>query len=275
MKKILIFVKLLLMIFILISCNKGTSNNNNNGTNNTSSKDTSLLFALNISSSKFSDSSYYNNTCLVANSISKIVNNALEFGTDDSSIYTINPYFLTNLPANKISKNVTIFTEIRNSITTYPSIYSDSSCYYSNLILGSNSTVYSTNFNKNSNLSLNLERVFYGNNNYGGNGELLSFKTINDACGADNTSLGQSGNISTNLYFDITSIKKTKICLTVDGNIISLYQNGILIYQVSNYQVALNKCDISNFYYTVIRGTLLSNLKIWNRTLSLNEIANL
>jgi len=102
----------------------------------------------------------------------------------------------------------------------------------------------------------------------------LNWTGPNDVCGYQNSNYS-------NLYFTknilISTTAFDKIVIVIDQDIISIYYNNKLIIQSANqFPISLNHCNNNNSsVFSVIKGTILKNFKVWNRALSQTEINNL
>jgi hypothetical protein len=269
---------LTLFLFILIvaaqeSCVKSGNNNGSNNTNQSS--DTSLLFALNVTANGFNDASMYKNAIQINNSSSKITTingvNFLEFGTEFNQVggfsNTPSPSVYSALPNNKFQTGATIYIEVMNSINNSNTLYKDTTSY--NLAASIGIPAGSGNIN-----------FFYSNSTYWV--RRLDWRTYTSPCNTSGSSYIEFNSFATsghtpNIPLSITKTLKLVGTVSKISNTVNIYINGALYDTFPISDISFNGCPtISNgFIFCTQRGTLLKNLKVWNRALSQTEIAGL
>ena len=301
MKKITLF---LILVIVITSCSKsndsvGSLNSSNNGNtnsggsgnnggtgNNVPIHDSTLLFALNVTSSIFNDTSLYKNSILISNSSSKdtVINgsNFISIGTNFNSNInnnvtitgfdqTASPSFYANLPINKIQNNFTYFFEIMNSkfnSNTLALKDSTENGIIANLGMPAN------NGEKN---AVNFYYSYQKSSWY----RRLDWRSSSNPCSyvSGDYLEGQPGTTMALTPSKPFSISNTsKFVIVFSQNIVNFYYNGDLIdSKVSNVNISLNGCSSYNngITFSTLRGTLIKNIKVWNRSLTTTEISKL
>lgn len=288
MKKILMV--LTCVSILLFSCSKTSTNTNNSNNSVNNGVDSSLLFSLNVASSGYSDSSVYGNSIVINNSSSRVVSlngiNYLEFGTQFDSLAIANslgsadePNIFSNLPIGKLTNKVTLFFDLLNSTNTADTssyTYGNSYANYVGLSIGLPARSSSTGPKYASN-PMNFY-YSYGLRNTSWY-RRIDFQADAVPCNSYGHIFEQSD------FFDSTAIPSMpfsttyskKFTVVIDGAIVKLYIDGSIVFsEVSNRNISFNNlCSQYGLTFAVIRGSLLKNLKVWNKALNITEINNL
>ena len=279
-------------LFVESSCSK--SNGIDSSTTNQVNHDSTLLFALNISQNSFSDTSVYKNSPLVNNTNYRIrpkngVNylelghdfNSTSISTDPNAIFygynqISSPNLTSMLPAGKVIGNITVFFELMNSTNNSNTLNLKDST--------ENSIIANFGIPANNQTRLNNPINFYYTYQKNRNpiwwGRRLDWHNFTNPCQLAGSGIegysNYSGSMTANKPLSISST--IKMVFVINGNVAKIYLDGILLdSQTSNGNITLNGCSLFTYGITisVLRGTLLKNLKVWNRGLNESEIATL
>ncbi len=260
------FVLILLMLptLIILGCNK----NNNSNTIQSITKDSSLLFSLSVTD-KISDTSIYQNQVNVIYSPYLVVIDGPDKCIDFADKYSTGnavPNVSVTLPADKLNNNLTIYVEAKNSpantSTGLLNNFWDSTSYYLATVIGNSPAQTEGTFRLQIEHDVKPAFIYY---------HIAEWTSPGQNCGG----LGFANSFAFSNPVDFGLVNYTKLAVTINNNAVIAYFNGVPVFSNSSTVVDIKKCMSNIFKLESARGTMLKKLKIYNRTLSVEELSKL